>query len=172
MRRPTLSILPLLTGKHIERFWSKVDKRGPDDCWPFVGARGYGAFVIGRRGITASRVAWTLRNQEELGDRLACHSCDNRWCCNPAHIWPGTHADNNRDTVSKRRHHTQNRPQKNGIRSSLALDRELLKRLDKWIAGQDVPPSKTAVHEAALREFLDKRERNDGRKYRRHGRWS
>jgi predicted transcriptional regulator len=45
---------------------------------------------------------------------------------------------------------------------SLALDPELLKRLDKWIAGQDVPPSKTAVHEAALREFLDKRERKRG----------
>jgi predicted transcriptional regulator len=43
--------------------------------------------------------------------------------------------------------------------TSLALDTELLARLEKWIAAQDVPPSKTAVHEAALREFLDKRER-------------
>lgn len=43
--------------------------------------------------------------------------------------------------------------------TSLALDPELLKRLGKWIASQDVPPSKTAVHEAALREFLDKREK-------------
>jgi predicted transcriptional regulator len=42
--------------------------------------------------------------------------------------------------------------------TSLALDPELLARLDKWIASQDVRPSKTAVHEAALREFLDKRE--------------
>lgn len=44
---------------------------------------------------------------------------------------------------------------------SLALDPELLKRLERWIAAQDVPPSKTAVHEAALREFL---ERRDGKK--------
>jgi predicted transcriptional regulator len=43
--------------------------------------------------------------------------------------------------------------------TSLALDPELLRRLEKWIAAQDVPPSKTAVHEAALREFLEKRER-------------
>ena len=42
---------------------------------------------------------------------------------------------------------------------SLAFNPELLRRLDKWIAAQDVPPSKTAVHEAALREFLDKREK-------------
>jgi predicted transcriptional regulator len=45
---------------------------------------------------------------------------------------------------------------------SLALDPELLRRLEKWIAAQDVPPSKTAVHETALREFLEKRERRRG----------
>lgn len=40
---------------------------------------------------------------------------------------------------------------------SLAFDPALLARLDKWMALQDVPPSKTAVHEVALREFLDRR---------------
>ncbi len=42
---------------------------------------------------------------------------------------------------------------------SLAFDPKLLERLEKWIAAQDVRPSKTAVHEAALREFLDKRDK-------------
>lgn len=42
---------------------------------------------------------------------------------------------------------------------SLALDPDLIKRIEKWIATQDVRPSKTAVHEAALREFLEKREK-------------
>ena len=41
---------------------------------------------------------------------------------------------------------------------SYALDPELLKRLEDWLAKQDVPPSKTAVVEAALRAFLDKRD--------------
>lgn len=41
---------------------------------------------------------------------------------------------------------------------SYALDPELLARLNKWLARQDVAPSKTAVIEAALREFLEKRE--------------
>jgi hypothetical protein len=40
----------------------------------------------------------------------------------------------------------------------LALDPKLLERLDKWRRSQDVPPTKTAVHETALREFLEKRE--------------
>lgn len=41
----------------------------------------------------------------------------------------------------------------------LALDPKLLERLEKWRKAQDVPPTKTAVHETALREFLEKREK-------------
>jgi predicted transcriptional regulator len=40
----------------------------------------------------------------------------------------------------------------------LAVDPDLLRRLEKWRLAQDVPPSKTAVHETALREFLERRE--------------
>jgi predicted transcriptional regulator len=40
----------------------------------------------------------------------------------------------------------------------LALDPDLLARLEKWRLAQDVPPSKTAIHETALREFLERRE--------------
>lgn len=42
---------------------------------------------------------------------------------------------------------------------SLALDPALLERLDVWLAKQELPPTKTAVLELALREFLDRRER-------------
>lgn len=41
---------------------------------------------------------------------------------------------------------------------SFALAPELIRRIEAWIAKQDVPPTKTAVVEAALREWLDKRE--------------
>ena len=44
----------------------------------------------------------------------------------------------------------------------LALDPELLARMEAWRNSQDVPPSKTAVLETALREFLDKREAGNG----------
>lgn len=43
----------------------------------------------------------------------------------------------------------------------LALDPKLLERLDRWRERQDVPPSKTAVLEAAIREFLERREKRD-----------
>jgi predicted transcriptional regulator len=38
------------------------------------------------------------------------------------------------------------------------LDKDLLGRVEKYRQSQDAPPSKTAVHEAALKEFLDRRE--------------
>lgn len=41
---------------------------------------------------------------------------------------------------------------------TLALDPELLERLDAWIARQEFPPTKTAVFEAALRMWLDAKE--------------
>lgn len=40
----------------------------------------------------------------------------------------------------------------------LALDPALLDRLEAWRLAQDVPPTKTACMEAAIREFLDRRE--------------
>jgi metal-responsive CopG/Arc/MetJ family transcriptional regulator len=41
---------------------------------------------------------------------------------------------------------------------SLALDTDLLDRLEAWITKQEFPPSQTAVFETALREFLERRE--------------
>ena len=41
------------------------------------------------------------------------------------------------------------------------VDAKLLAQLDRWLAKQDVPPTRTAVVEAALREFLDRREASE-----------
>lgn len=91
----------------VARFWSKVDvKWSAKDCWEWQGATGksgYGRFKVGRETCTASRVAWELANEESLGLRYALHRCDNPVCCNPSHIFPGTHQDNMTDKVAKGR---------------------------------------------------------------------
>lgn len=89
-----------------ERFWSKVDRRGPDDCWEWQAGsftEGYGAFLFRGTLWKASRVAWTLTNGEIPDDLWALHTCDNPPCCNPNHIYVGTALDNANDMVSRNR---------------------------------------------------------------------
>lgn len=88
-------------------FWSKVDKAAPTECWMWRGSRnakGYGRCRRDGRFISAPRVAWALGNGRSFpADLLACHSCDNPGCVNPAHIWPGTAAENTQDAIAKGR---------------------------------------------------------------------
>jgi hypothetical protein len=90
-----------------DRFWPKVDRgAGPDACWPWTASttHGYGQIgVPGTRPHKAHRVAWELTNGPIPDGLLVCHRCDNPPCCNPAHLFLGTNADNMRDMVAKGR---------------------------------------------------------------------
>lgn len=89
------------------RFWAKVDRSAGDaQCWPWVGylgATGYGRFLQGQRLIQAHRIAWADSNGPIPDGMVICHACDNRCCCNPAHLWLGTVAENNHDMKAKKR---------------------------------------------------------------------
>lgn len=88
-----------------ERFWTKVDKRGPNECWPWLGAKlkGYGRYRYAGRSALAHRLAYAFAYGIDLSGLLACHSCDSPGCVNPAHIFPGSHADNCLDKLLKGR---------------------------------------------------------------------
>ena len=99
-----------------QRFWSKVDRRGPDECWRWLGGHvpdGYGVFSVecpdGKwRSIKAHRYAWVLEHGSFPPDGLhVLHRCDTRDCVNAAHLFLGTNDDNVADRVSKGRSASQ-----------------------------------------------------------------
>lgn len=88
-----------------DRFWEKVRKT--DDCWEWTAAvhcGGYGLFNFRRRSQRAHRVSWILANGEIPKGMLVCHTCDNKLCVRPDHLFLGTYQDNNTDMCTKKRH--------------------------------------------------------------------
>jgi HNH endonuclease len=83
-----------------EHVWTKIDRRGEDECWPFVGARttkGYGCIGIGQRVYLAHRVVYVLAIGAIPPSLFVLHRCNNPSCCNPKHLYAGTHQDNMED---------------------------------------------------------------------------
>jgi hypothetical protein len=91
------------------KFWTKVDKRGPRDCWLWTAGRvpyGYGSMYYGgSRNFGAHRFSWLLANPDSdiPKGHCICHTCDNPPCVNPAHLFLGSTRDNAIDGRSKGR---------------------------------------------------------------------
>ena len=94
------------------KFWASVDRRGPDECWPWklvTGSNGYGLLHIGSElKQTAHRISYELHfgpipALDGTHGGCVLHKCDNRRCVNPAHLFLGTQGDNLRDMWAKGR---------------------------------------------------------------------
>ena len=107
-----------------------VDVRGPDECWEWlapVNGGGYGYFwdKQSQSVVLAHRRAWERENGPIPDGALILHSCDNRACCNPAHLRPGTTKDNAQDVKDRGRgggwYRSKNSGQSHGM-SKLSWD--------------------------------------------------
>lgn len=92
-----------------ERFWEKVDKQGPEECWEWQAAthrHGYGAFGVGGRDgkmARAHRISYKLHKGPIPDGCYVLHHCDNPPCVNPDHLYVGTQTDNMQDAVERDR---------------------------------------------------------------------
>lgn len=76
------------------RFWAKVDRRDPDECWEWTGARnpsGHGRFAPHHKNTPAHRWAYEALVGPVPADRPHLdHLCEHPWCVNPKHLEPTT----------------------------------------------------------------------------------
>lgn len=89
-----------------ERFWGRVDKGCLDGCWLWMGPKnkkGYGHIGINGKTVSAHRFSYSI-NVGAIPDGLhVLHTCDNRPCVNPKHLWVGTNLENVLDCIKKGR---------------------------------------------------------------------
>lgn len=124
--------------KLANRFWAKVSRSSPDQCWPWTAARywhGYGKIGIDGKTAYAHRIVWAMTRGPIPSGLDVLHRCDNPPCVNPAHLFLGDHSDNMRDRVQKGRN---NPPQ--GSRNGIAKFTEdgVLKIRERWRNGEQI----------------------------------
>lgn len=89
-----------------EYFCRKVDIGHPSRCWDWIascGKPGYGnwyysIFDLPKAG-TAHRRVYMLFNGYVDSNVVICHTCNNKRCCNPSHLYAGTHTTNAADRI-------------------------------------------------------------------------
>jgi hypothetical protein len=105
----------------IERLLARILPEPNTGCWLWEGSanhKGYGQIGVGARGMTTTHRTAYKHFKGEIPDGMqVLHRCDVPSCCNPDHLWLGTHQDNVDDKMRKGRHvagHSEMRGATNG----------------------------------------------------------
>jgi len=96
-------------GKRGQKYCSKSCKllfhiKQENGCWIWQGAQtncGYGKIGHEKNHFSTHRFSYEIFNGKIPIGKIICHSCDNKLCCNPEHLWIGTQKENIQDAKRK-----------------------------------------------------------------------
>lgn len=148
--------LLVLTDKTAARFWKKVEK-SEDGCWVWTAARsdrGYGMFMYNsQKWMHVHRLSYLMHIGKIPEGLLVCHSCDNRVCIRPDHLWAGTPMQNTTDMILKGRARRgeprfgeKNHAAKLDAESVSVIKRRLKAGESQYAIARDYPVCASTIH--------------------------
>ena len=89
--------------KTLSRFFSKVIPEPMSGCWLWTGSttelNGYGVFTVKSKKVLSHRFSFELSGNKIDAGLFACHRCNVKSCCNPAHLYVADNKTNVHDAI-------------------------------------------------------------------------
>lgn len=145
-----------------EWFWKRVAKRTLNECWEWKGHKGkkklhnYGQVCFDGAPRLTHRLAWIFTFGLIPKGKHVLHKCDNPPCCNPNHLFLGTHLDNMRDAQIKGRSNcTRGEARFNSVLKAKDV-REIRKRYQRMSRknGGNALAKRYGVHHTVINQII------------------
>ena len=158
-----------ITAQAIVNFDSRVYRNGKKACWEWIGivhGAGYGLFAWRYESkqyfLDAHRFSHLIYKGTIPDGLDVCHSCDNKRCVKPDHIWTGTRQENMMDAWQKGRMHIgDHRGEKNGnAKLTAAIVAEIRRRHRKRIVTAKMLAGEFGVGKGTIDAILQGRSWN------------